>query len=198
MKNGTLLIIALVVFSLNSIYGQDISALEKGMGFRDIKLGGYIFDYDCFVKDNAERSMMRGITGEPVHDVYRFVLNEKYPYDKIGDLSIYMLLVKVNYGQIYEIKIFLEPNNRILELLTYKYGRCTEYNKDLFPTYYWRTKNGIQLAFMGPDISGVKSYTLTYLNLNLYEQGKLAAKKSRAKAQSEREKKLRSEAQSQF
>ncbi len=161
----------LIIFFLGIqlVSSQSSQKLEEKNGFREIKLGNNITDYPNFIKKNSENDQYFG----PWID-FEYILDLKSTrYDKIGNATIHRIFAKTHENKIYAIKIILEKNYEVIELLKSLYGEPTWDNlqADLIE---WKT-NKIECTFKG-RYKGASNFHIDYVQLELE---KLALKKSK-------------------
>jgi hypothetical protein len=109
------LIILYVVLSVFTVNAQSVAELEEKHGFQDIKLDSGISAYSSLV---YKKSINYEKSEEPIHIYDR----DRGAYQRIGDVPIRQLEVKVFLGKIIEIKIITEKNTDIMKALKLLYG----------------------------------------------------------------------------
>lgn len=205
MKNHCKSLIALcfIVVFQNYTFSQSLSSLSIDRGFREIKLGSSINNYNCFVlNDNLKPSLsflFLGDVGEEI-SAYEFVANADYPYKEIGDIEILQMSVLVRNEKIIRIKLILEKRNDILQLLTYRYGEHTKYEDMVMPKYLWEANSGITCTLIGLGKMPVTtySYILEYNDQKYWDSLKEEVTKRQEFNKQVKERKLKEQAKTQF
>lgn len=188
-----------------STYSQELLKLTEDRGFREIKLGANIDQFNCFKLDNSLRPHITLALYYAVADeitAYIFTPNEDYPYHKIGDVEIFRITVLAHQGRIFEIGINIKKNNDIFELLKYRYGNYTSFDNTVLPKYSWDIKEGITCKLIGygkaDERLEIKSYVIKYID-NPY--WKILSEKNNQKIESikrAKENELKKQAKNQF
>ncbi len=206
MKNNFNTTIFLLLFLLvsNTFYAQNLEVLKEDRGYKEIRLGNDISQYNCFKQEgrpHGAQSLALAVGGKDQSKimVYNFLPNSDYPYYKIGDVEIYKLEVMTYNQKIYEIKIYLAPHVDILPILKYRFGDYTNYDEMIFPTYKWKTNNGIVcelLGYGGDDY--IKTYILKYTDEKITDLMEQEAENQKEFDRLKKERKLKDQAKSGF
>lgn len=203
-KVKSLCVILFFMFSNHILYSQSLYNLKEDKGYKEIKLGNDITEYDCFEqigRPTGFQSLAFATSGIDQSKIlnYKFAPNSQYPYYKIGDVEIYNLEVMTYNQKIYEIKIYLAPHVDILPILKYRFGENTSYDDLLFPSYKWKTNDGIVCELIGyGGGERIKTYILQYKDEKIADIMKQEAEKQKESNRLERERKLRNQAKSGF
>lgn len=130
--------------------GQDVAALERRNGFKDIRLGTSTDSVKGLIleKEFKERN-------EFPAKLYR-VENESYT--SIGEVKVSRVEVKAYKDTIYEIGVWTAKDPRLMKALESLYGRADFDMKN--ETYFWKTDN-IVLKFKS---EGKNKLVLTYIS----------------------------------
>jgi len=142
------MLICAVLFLPATSHGQDIAELARRNGFKDIKLGSPVDSVKgaVFVKDMVE-----------LKEFDTKLYNVKNPaYEKIGDVNVISVQLKVYNGLIYQIIVTTPKDPRIMKGLEKSYGKATYSIRT--ESYYWRVPEEISLVYKG----GKKDVVLTY------------------------------------
>lgn len=151
-------IIILVFLLSNHLFSQ--SYLEKQNGFREIKLGSNINLYHDFIKKDSLSLKYFGIWTE-----YDYVYSGK-EYNKIGNVEINNIFIKVVNNLIYEILITTDKNLELLDLLRNAYGKPTiDENGNLIGWYY----ENIRCRVIGKS-DFYKLFFITYEDVKLEDK----------------------------
>jgi len=134
--------------SMIAANGQDVSELARRNGFKEIRLGGLVDSIKGanFKKDFRELKEF---------DVKLYDVSNP-AYERIGDVEVNQVELKVYKGFIYEIIITIPKDPRIMKGLEKSYGKATYSLRTA--SYYWRVPDKISLVYKG-NTKGVK---LTY------------------------------------
>ena len=119
------------VFLTTSVFGQDISELEKRNGFKDIKLGAIADSVKGvkFKKDFKERDQFPAKLYTVSHP----------DYQSVGEVKIKDLELKSYKGLIYEIRIVTVKDTRLMKALQSLYGKA-EYDI-INEIYFWKGRD---------------------------------------------------------
>lgn len=199
-------IIFIFLFTYQIIFSQSLQTLKEDRGYKEIKLGSNINQYNCFErigKATGGQSLVFATAGinQSKISVHKFVPNSDYPYYKIGDVDIFEIMVTVHVDRIMSIKFKIEKNNDILPLLKYRYGPNTSYKELVMSTYKWETNDGIVCSLNG--YGGIKGMTTYAYILEFEDIGYMALLKEKSLEQREansraKEKELRNQARTSF
>ncbi|WP_034058507.1 hypothetical protein [Lacinutrix jangbogonensis] len=134
IKLFTLLII---IFSSNS-FSQNLERLSQNRGFKEIKLGKNINEFDRFVKKDTTNLKYFGALGYNSDYAYDFIDTE---YENIGNSNVKRIFIWVFDNEIYKIKIYFERSQEVIENLKIAYGEPTSEgsNKNL-KSLIWKTE----------------------------------------------------------
>ena len=124
------LVLFLVVISANC-FGQDISALDKRNGFKNIRLGEQVDSTmgAKFLKDFKEKDE---------YPAKLYTINHP-DYETIGEVKIHKVELKTYQDLIYEIKVIASKDPRLMKALESLYGKADYDLKN--DTYFWKTDN---------------------------------------------------------
>ncbi len=129
MKLKYLILYLFLIIIQTKIIGQDLSILDEKNGFREIKLGDKISNYNQFQPYNSENAEYFG----GIYYDYIFFSNE---YDSIGETDIYRIFVNTYEGLIMQIHIITAKNFEVIDLLNAAYGPTSHSRTD---RYVWFT-----------------------------------------------------------
>jgi hypothetical protein len=151
-----LLIICFSILLSLTLYGQDVSELERRKGFKDIKLEKKISDIEGaeFKKDLKEK-------GEFPAKLYR-VSNKEY--ESIGDIRVRSLELKAYNEKIYEIIVVTDKDPRLMKSLEEAFGQAA-YNVRS-ETYTWLAES-LSLSFTSKS---KKELQLIYRSANVLKE----------------------------
>lgn len=154
----------ILLSSVQSIYSQDLEKLKENNGFRDIKLGSDVQDNLAFIKKDSTNIKYFGVWTE-----YDYIFNHSYykGYDKIGDVEIYRVFVKTFNDKIFDIRLILEKDFEVIELLNLAYGKAT-FDSLEGDSLYWKIDN-IECGLSG-RWDGIKNFYLTYIDTKLQNE----------------------------
>ena len=126
-----------VCLLFHTCFSQQQTELEKRNGFKDIKLGMLIDSLagTKFVKDFKEKNEFDA----KLYDV------ENSNYQKIGEVAISHIQVKTYKNLIYEIKVIVDKDTRVMKALESIYGKA-EYDMK-GETYVWKGGSSLLLTF---------------------------------------------------
>lgn len=170
-----LLIVTIATLNFNC-YSQSIERLEENRGFKEIKLGKSIDEFERFVKKDSTNIKYFGAMGYDAD--YAFDIPNS-DYEKIGESEVFKIFVKVYENKIFEINIIFEKSPEIIELLNIAYGKMTMGNNET-KSLIWETKN-IRCWYMEFYEKDFAQISYTDFNLrNKFEKNKKANKKKKA------------------
>ena len=156
--------------------GQDINFLVDQNGFRDIKLGTNINDYDDFLKKDMSNEEYFGLSGSSYDYIY---VGKKY--DKIDETDIFRIFVNTIDDLIYEIEIVTQKDYKLWSFIENAYGKPTV---NVTGLKGWYTDK-IRCRIYG-ETDTYKNYYLKYEDVvltDLYYKRKTASEKEKAKKQ---------------
>ncbi len=153
-------LLLILFFNINS-FSQNLERLSKNRGFKEIKLGKNINEFDRFVKKDTTNLKYFGALGYDSDYAYDFVNTE---YENIINSNVNRIFVWVVDNEIYKIQILFDRSEEVIEYLKIAYGEPTSEggNKNL-KSLIWKTeKERCWHMNVGED-----SALLTYLDFEL-------------------------------
>lgn len=149
------ILLLLVLFCSMSVFSQDMNFLQSQNGFRDIKLGNNINDYDFFEKKSESNKEYFGAYGS----YYEYIYYGKR-YDKIGDAKIFKIFINTYNDLISQIEIVTAKDYNLWKSIENAYGPPTVSREDM---------NGWYPGKIGCRISRyLDYYYIYYENVELY------------------------------
>ena len=148
------------LFILISFYGfgQDLSELDRRNGFKDIKLGEP-------VDSVAGSKLLKEFKEKDEYPAKLYSVKDA-EYDKIGEVKVHKVEVKTYDDLIYEIRVVVSKDPRIMKALENLYGKAEYDLKN--DTYFWKTDNLI-LKF---ESEGRNKLVLLYVSYGLHARMK--------------------------
>ena len=120
------ILLLLVLFCSMSVFSQDMNFLQSQNGFRDIKLGNNINDYDFFEKKSESNKEYFGAYGS----YYEYIYYGKR-YDKIGDAKIFKIFINTYNDLISQIEIVTAKDYNLWKSIENAYGPPTVSREDM-------------------------------------------------------------------
>ena len=151
-------IILLFVLAFNSAFAQDLTELEKRNGFKDIKLG--------ILVDSIQGAKLKKEFKEKDEFPAQLFTVENPAYEKIGEVPVKSVELKTYKNLIYEIKVVVDKDVRVMKALESLYGK-SEYDIKT-EIYFWKTQTLI-LKF---GSHGKHHLELTYTSFPIHKMMK--------------------------
>lgn len=198
------LILLLLFLSTNLSNAQNLTVLNDDRGYKEIKLGSDINDYNCFEKKGnptgiASLSLALGGKDQSKIVIHNFHPNLDFPYYDIGDIKINGIEVMTYDEKIYEITLFLSPHRDILPILKYRFGNYTSFDDFVLPIYKWKTSMDIVCELLGYGIDGnIENHLLKYKDERIIKRMKQEGKEQQELDRLKKDRELKDKAKSGF
>lgn len=128
MKRNTCITLSLLMIQIN-LFGQDLWELDRRNGFKDLKLGSNVEQYEGVV-------LVGPAEDESVPEGKRYTSKSGY-YQDIGGIKITGLDVNVYRSQIYSISVKTVKDPNLLKALRKAFGKSAQILGNT--SYEWKT-----------------------------------------------------------
>jgi len=182
-SKSCMFLFALSVFVFDFSNAQDIENLNSKNGFRDIKLGSHISEYNQEVLLKKNDTLLKYFGWKTNYD-YIMNLNKVKGFDSIASGEIKSILINVVDDLISEIDITVTKDYEIFKILKYNFGEPNKYNSLKHDNAIWEMDD-IELSFTGRD-DRMAYYIINFKNKKLWSKRlKLINSMAKKKALSE-------------
>lgn len=148
----------LSIFVSVHCFCQDLSELDRRNGFKDIKLGEPI--------DSVSGTKLSKEFKEKNEYPAKLYSVKNSDYEKIGEVKVHKVELKTYKDLIYEIRVVVSKDPRVMKALESLYGKAEYDLKN--DTYFWKTENLI-LKF---ESEGRNKLVLLYVSYGLHNKMK--------------------------
>ncbi|MBB1150918.1 hypothetical protein H4K35_12490 [Myroides sp. NP-2] len=175
-----------IILCFSYSYSQNLSVLEEKNGFKNIKLGQKVDNYNFLIEEEYfSKAYKMTIGGKD----YTFNTGNSHIADfqkeitlrSIGDFQVFRVFVGTIDNYIYKIQIITEYNRKLYEYLCVIFGEPTykSFGKNQDTLSWWETEN-LQLTISANNLLNdyATYYSLTYTDKTLELRYKKAREES--------------------